>query len=73
MITNIYSIGKVKRILTKAALIISFLMAMYLFAYCYLEALRISDADPDEKVEGGTFLVMSIMAFVFSGLTYLFI
>ncbi|MFS0646775.1 hypothetical protein [Siminovitchia sp. 179-K 8D1 HS] len=59
--------------MTKAALIISFLMAIYLFSYCYVEALRISDADADEKVEGGTFLVMSIMAFVFSGFTYLFI
>ncbi|ONK22349.1 hypothetical protein BLX87_16585 [Bacillus sp. VT-16-64] len=62
-----------KTILTKAALVISFLMAIYLFSYCYVEALRISDTDVDKKVEGGTFLVMSIMAFVFSGLTYLFI
>nr|WP_213089153.1 hypothetical protein [Siminovitchia thermophila]MBM7717587.1 hypothetical protein [Siminovitchia thermophila] len=61
-----------KTILTKAALVISFLMAIYLFSYCYVEALRISDTDVDKK-EGGTFLVMSIMAFVFSGLTYLFI
>ncbi|MFS0616027.1 hypothetical protein [Lederbergia ruris] len=45
--------------------------AVYLFSYSYIEALRISNAE--EKVYGGTFIFSSIMAFVFSGLTYLFI
>ncbi|RST77693.1 hypothetical protein D4T97_004285 [Siminovitchia acidinfaciens] len=58
-------------ILTTIALIISFLMALYLFSYSYIEGLRISNAE--EKVEAGTFIFMSCMAFVFSGFTYIFI
>ncbi|HBZ09418.1 MAG TPA: hypothetical protein DEO65_06010 [Bacillus bacterium] len=58
-------------ILTSIALTISFLMALYLFSYSYIEALRISNSD--EKVEAGTFIFMSCMAFVFSGFTYMFI
>ncbi|MBS4195147.1 hypothetical protein [Lederbergia citri] len=57
--------------LTKIALFIAIIMTVYLFAYSYIEALRISNSE--EKVYGGTFIFSSIMAFVFSGLTYLFI
>ncbi|MCJ8009484.1 hypothetical protein ACFFF5_18745 [Lederbergia wuyishanensis] len=57
--------------LTKIALIIAILMTVYLFSYSYIEALRISNSE--ERVTGGTFIFSSIMAFVFSGLTYLFI
>lgn len=57
--------------LTKIALYIAIIMTVYLFSYSYIEALRISNSE--EKVYGGTFIFSSIMAFVFSGLTYLFI
>ncbi|MBS4200117.1 hypothetical protein KHA93_10775 [Bacillus sp. FJAT-49732] len=57
--------------LTKIALIIALCMTVYLFSYSYIEALRISNSE--ERVYGGTFIFSSIMAFVFSGLTYLFI
>ncbi|WP_222119473.1 hypothetical protein [Siminovitchia fortis] len=45
-------------------------MALYLFSYSYIEAIRISNSD--DKVEAGTFIFMSCMAFVFSGFTYVF-
>jgi len=57
--------------LTNIAFITALLMAVYLFSYSYIEALRISNSE--ERVYGGTFIFSSIMAFVFSGLTYLFI
>lgn len=57
--------------LEKIALIIAVLTAVYLFSYSYIEALRISNSDG--KVYGGTFIFSSIMAFVFSAITYLFI
>lgn len=63
--------GRSKLLITKAALFLSFFMAIYLFSYSYIEALRISESD--EKVYGGTFIFSSAMAFVFSGFTYLFI
>ncbi|MBM7586296.1 hypothetical protein JOC86_002838 [Bacillus pakistanensis] len=54
------------------ALIISILMALYLFSYAYIEGIRISESD--QKVDGGiTFIFSIMMAFVFSGFTYLFI
>ncbi|MBS4220906.1 hypothetical protein KHA96_21660 [Bacillus sp. FJAT-49711] len=57
--------------LTNIALVIALVMTVYLFAYSYIEALKISNSE--ERVYGGTFIFSSIMAFVFSGLTYLFI
>ncbi|MCR2823170.1 hypothetical protein [Lederbergia panacisoli] len=57
--------------LTNIALVIALVMTVYLFAYSYIEALKISNSE--EQVYGGTFIFSSIMAFVFSGLTYLFI
>ncbi|MEK3887687.1 hypothetical protein [Bacillus sp. FSL K6-3431] len=57
--------------LTTTAFIITLIMTVYLFSYSYIEALRISNAE--EKVFGGTFIFSSSMAFVFSGLCYLFI
>ncbi|MCP3740689.1 hypothetical protein [Rossellomorea sp. BNER] len=58
--------------LVNFALIISILMALYLFSYAYIEGIRISDAD--QKVDGGiTFIFSIMMAFSFSGITYLFI
>ncbi|MFC5464280.1 hypothetical protein [Lederbergia graminis] len=57
--------------LTNIAFIITIIMTLYLFSYSYIEALRISDAE--EKVYGGTFIFSSIMAFVFSFMTYLFV
>lgn len=58
-------------ILTHIGLYTSTLAAVYLFAYAYIEAIRISNAT--EKVYGGTFIFSTVMAFVFSGFTYLFI
>ncbi|MCJ7843645.1 hypothetical protein MUB24_22805 [Lederbergia sp. NSJ-179] len=57
--------------LAQFGLFIAVIMAVYLFSYSYIEALRISNAE--DKVYGGTFIFSTIMAFVFSGLTYLFI
>ncbi|HEY4552092.1 MAG TPA: hypothetical protein VIG80_02745 [Bacillaceae bacterium] len=57
--------------LPNIALAVALITAIYLFSYSYIEALRISNAE--DKVYGGTFIFSSIMAFVFSGLTYLFI
>jgi hypothetical protein len=55
----------------KAALILSFIMAVYLFAVSFVQAIRISESQTE--VRGGTFIFSVIMAFVFSGLTYIFI
>lgn len=57
--------------LTNFALTVALLMTLYLFTYSYIEALRISNLG--EKVYGATFIFSSIMAFVFSGIAYLFI
>lgn len=57
--------------LTNIAFTITIIMTLYLFSYSYIEALRISNTE--EKVYGGTFIFSSSMAFVFSGLCYLFI
>ncbi|KRG12560.1 hypothetical protein ACA30_08835 [Virgibacillus soli] len=57
--------------LSYVGLYTAIITAVYLFAYSYIEALRISNAE--EKVYGGTFIFSSIMAFVFSRFTYLFI
>ncbi|WP_421380824.1 hypothetical protein ACOJQI_18705 [Bacillus salacetis] len=57
--------------LIKAALILSFIMAIYLFAFSFVQAIKISESETE--VRGGTFIFSVIMAFIFSGLTYVFI
>jgi len=57
--------------LQKVGLYVSFFMAIFLFLYAYIEALRISNAE--DKVYGGTFIFSIVMAFIFSGFTYTFI
>ncbi|WP_456273563.1 hypothetical protein [Bacillus sp. AK031] len=54
-----------------AALILSFIMAVYLFAISFVQAIHISESQTE--VKGGTFIFSVIMAFVFSGMTYIFI
>ncbi|BCB05388.1 hypothetical protein KH172YL63_35210 [Bacillus sp. KH172YL63] len=56
--------------LSVTALYLSFIMAVYLFAYSYVQALKICES-PD-RVRGLTFIFSVNMAFVFSGLTYVF-
>jgi hypothetical protein len=46
-------------------------MAVFLFAYAYAEGIKI--ANSDEEVYGGTFILSVTAAFIFSGLTYVFI
>ena len=71
IIANINSDGKEDiNVLTNFALTVALLMTLYLFSYSYIEAYRISHG---EKVYGATFIFSSIMAFVFSGIAYLFI
>ncbi len=49
---------------------LSYFMAIYLFAYSYVQALKISEST--RPVRGGTFIFSVTMAFTFSGLTYVF-
>lgn len=56
--------------LTDAALSLSFIMAVYLFAYSYVQALNICESTT--PVRGLTFIFSVNMAFVFSGFTYVF-
>lgn len=51
--------------------LVSFFMAVFLFLYSYIEALKISNSEG--KVYGGTFIFSIVMAFIFSGFTYVFI
>ncbi|MGD6804301.1 hypothetical protein FZC79_17285 [Rossellomorea vietnamensis] len=55
----------------QAALILSFIMAIYLFAFSFVQAIQIGESETE--VRGGTFIFSVVMAFVFSGLTYVFI
>ncbi|MGG3739333.1 hypothetical protein [Aeribacillus pallidus] len=57
--------------LTSLALYLSLMMAIYLFSYSFIEGLKISESD--DHVYGGTFIFSVTMAFVFSGLTYVFL
>ncbi|MGM0847406.1 MAG: hypothetical protein ACQEUT_21005 [Bacillota bacterium] len=57
--------------IVQAALILSFIMAIYLFAFSYVQAIQI--AESETEVRGGTFIFSVAMAFIFSGLTYIFI
>ncbi|WP_197489745.1 hypothetical protein [Rossellomorea aquimaris] len=56
--------------LTNVALFLSFVMAIYLFAYSYVQALKICESD--QPVRGFTFIFSVVMAFIFSGFTYVF-
>jgi hypothetical protein len=56
--------------LTNIALFLSFIMAVYLFAYSYVQALQICESKT--PVRGMTFIFSVVMAFVFSGFTYVF-
>lgn len=51
------------------ALYLSFIMAIYLFIFSFVEGMKI--ANSDEKVRGGTFIFSLTLAFIFSGFTYL--
>ena len=55
--------------LESAALYLSFIMAVYLFTFSYIEGIRI--ANSEEKVSGGTFIFSFTSAVIFSGLTYI--
>ncbi|RLQ91082.1 hypothetical protein D9X91_21270 [Falsibacillus albus] len=57
--------------LIKTAFLISFFMALYLFSYSFIEGLKLGDKYGKPNIV--TFLFSFIMAFVFSGMTYLFI
>ena len=63
---------KVKRMFIKLGLIISIISALFLFSYSYMEALNIANT-ADEKVYGGSFLFFTIMAFVFTWLSNVFL
>ncbi|MBN8193489.1 hypothetical protein JI667_15165 [Bacillus sp. NTK074B] len=56
--------------LPDVALFLSFIMAVYLFAYSYVQALIICESTT--PVRGMTFIMSVVMAFVFSGFTYVF-
>ncbi|WP_191090843.1 hypothetical protein [Niallia endozanthoxylica] len=56
--------------LQSIALYLSFIMAVFLFLYAYFEGIKI--ADSDDKVYGGTFILTTVSAFVFSALTFAF-
>ena len=62
---------KVILILELIALYLSYLMAVFLFSYAYVEGLKIAEADG--KAYGGTFIICIVSALVFSRLTYVFI
>lgn len=55
--------------LESVALYLSFIMAIYLFIYSYIEGLKI--ANSEERVRGGTFIFTITLAFIFSGFTYI--
>ncbi|KMK91749.1 hypothetical protein [Rossellomorea marisflavi] len=51
---------------------ISFIMAVYLFSYSYIQALKISESAGIKLGSALTFIFSSTMAVIFSGLTYTF-
>lgn len=57
--------------LESIALYVSFLMAVFLFGYAYVEGLKI--ANTNGKAYGGTFIFSVVSALIFSRLTYFFI
>lgn len=50
---------------------LSFLMALFLFARGYIEAIKI--ANSQDRVYGGTLIFCLVFAFIFSKLTIIFI
>lgn len=52
------------------ALYLSFIMALYLYSYAYIEGIKI--ADSEEKVHGGTFIFSISAALIFSFFTFVF-
>lgn len=56
--------------LQSIALYLSFIMAVFLFLYAYFEGIKI--ADSTDKVYGGTFILTTVSAFIFSALTFAF-
>ncbi len=56
--------------LESVALYLSFIMAVYLFIFSYIEGIRI--ANSDEKVQGGKFIITFTLAVVFTGFTNIF-
>ncbi|MBT2662815.1 hypothetical protein [Bacillus sp. ISL-45] len=57
--------------LQSIALYLSLLMAILLFSMAYIEAIKI--ANTEGKVHGGTLILSSVCALLFSRFTYLFI
>ncbi|WP_257959307.1 hypothetical protein [Bacillus sp. V3-13] len=53
------------------ALYLSLVMAIFLFAFAYFEAIKISNADG--KICGGTFILSLTSGFIFSGFTHIFL
>lgn len=56
--------------LESVAFYLSFIMAVYLFAFSYIEGIKI--ANSEGKVLGGTFLFTFILALIFSSFTHQF-
>lgn len=52
------------------ALYLSLIMAIFLFLYAFFEGIKIADAEG--KVQGGTFILSVISAFIFSAFTFVF-
>ncbi len=52
------------------ALYLSFLMAVFLFAFSYIEGIKLMNSEG--KVSGGTFIFSVTSAFLFSAFTYNF-
>lgn len=56
--------------LESLALYLSFFMAIYLFIFSFIEGIKI--ANSTGQVRGETFIFSTTLAFIFSGLTYIF-
>ncbi|WP_180955680.1 MULTISPECIES: hypothetical protein [Bacillus] len=52
------------------ALYLSLVMAIFLIAFAYFEAIKISNADG--KIYGGTFIFSVTSGFIFFGFTHIF-
>lgn len=59
-----------REVLEDIALYLSFIMAVYLFAFTFFEGIKI--ANTEDRVNGTTFIFTCTSAFIFSGLTYIF-
>ncbi|MCQ6277295.1 hypothetical protein JMM81_20690 [Bacillus sp. V3B] len=56
--------------LQTGALFLSFIMTLFLFSYAYIEGIKI--ANTEGKVQGGTFILSVVSAFLFSAFTFVF-